>query len=122
MPHEATLQRPKYGLGTYGGTEPTMISWRRNVKCRVNTASMNEINEFDKRDQRVTNRITFGPINPLLKIGDQILVTVDKTDGDITGNIYRIESVSDKSAGTGRLYVAMAELENNNYGNAYEAD
>lgn len=118
MPHTVTIQRPKYTTTQYGGTTTTLINRQTGVKCRIVTASHVDIQEYDRRNQRITNMAQFAT-EPDLAIGDELKVTADDGDANLTGKSYLVQSFAEAGAGLGTNWTVALELENDDYENVH---
>lgn len=112
MPHRCRIDRLRHVSDSLNATleEPVEVPGGADLACWVQNASRAEINEFQKRDQRVTHKVFF-PAVPPLRVGDRITITT--AEPDILGQVLKFQSAADRSAGLGVLFGAMCELETN---------
>lgn len=107
MPHRIRHDRPTYERDDLLGDTQTLVQQAANVKSWVQNASMVEINEFQRRNERVTHKVFF-PADPGLQVGDILTVT---SGPSFVGIVLKFQADSDRSAGLGVLYAAMCEEE-----------
>lgn len=113
MPHQVRIDRFRYETDELGGNIETPVAIASGVEAWVQNAGMNEISEYQKRDERVTHKVFF-PTEPPLRVGDRITVTATTAaDGVMAGLELKFLARSDRSAGLGVLYAAMCVEENN---------
>jgi hypothetical protein len=109
MPHTVTTSRKYYERDELGGNITKFSTLAADVSAWVQNASMSEIQEFEKRDERVTHKVFFAPDHDL-RPGDKISVTVGPSFVDVELH-YRAST--ERSAGMGVLFTAMCEQDNN---------
>lgn len=108
MIHRVTLQRPSYTRDPGDvGDRVTYAAHATSVESWVQNASTDEIMEYQKRDQEISDRVFFNA-KPDLLVGDQIVVTSGPSR---VGDVFTVIDVVERSAGKGVLWRAMCEVE-----------
>ena|SRR3990167_5313364 len=82
--------------------EPEAVS--TDTACWVQPASNNEVNIFQRREQKVTHKVYFLG-NPGVKPG----YILTPTTGPFVGKTLEVKSEAECTAGTGLLYRVMVE-------------
>lgn len=110
MPHEGRHERLKYDTGDLIDDVPDPTTLASNLKSWVQTASMQQVNEYAKRGQRITHRVVFQAGDPGLRVGDRFVVT---SGPEYVGEVLKFVAGADRSAGLGVLWGGFFEAENN---------
>jgi hypothetical protein len=108
FPHTADLYRVTTIQDDLGGDVESVAdtAYESELACWVQPAGASEIREFAHRNQRVTH-ICYLTSNPGLKLKDK----VDITAGPYSGSRLTIQGFQECTAGIGRAWKVMAEIE-----------
>jgi len=109
LPHTVTHKRRKYSNDEYIGNKVESETIASGVSAWVQNASMSEVFEYQKRDQRITHKVFYSS-EPSIRPGDIIEVTAGPS---FVGKELNFQSMTDKSAGLGVLFRAMCDEESN---------
>lgn len=109
LPHTVRHERSTYARDAVGADTEARITITASVEAWVQNASRAEVEEFDKRDERVTHKVFFNS-NPSPRVGDHFVVTAGPSH---IGEDLKFQADSDRSAGLGVLFGALCELESN---------
>ena len=109
LPHTVDHYRKRYERDEYIGNTSTPVSIATGVQAWVQNASMSEVDEFQKLDQRVTHKV-FYSADPGIRPGDRIVVTAGTS---FCGKTFDFRAMTDRSAGMGILFGVMVEEERN---------
>lgn len=109
MPHTVRIERIKHERDEFGATRPVPQVIASDLPAWVQNASMTEINQFQKRDETITNK-TFFPSDPGLRPGDHVVVTAGPSN---VGDDLRHLAAADRSAGLGVLFASFSMIEPN---------
>ncbi len=105
LPHTIDLSRMTYGKGDYGGDVPTATAFVLAEPAWVQTASQDEIAEFQIDKIKVTHKI-FLRRDPGLQLDDDILIH----GGQYSGTHMKAKSWAEATAGIGLLWKLFAEI------------
>lgn len=108
FPHRVSILRATYQreAGTLGNYE-TNEAVATGVHAWIQNASMQEIIEWQKRDEAITNRVIF-KADPGLEVGDKIQV---ESGTSFVGDVFVHKAVEDRSAGLGVIWTSLCEVE-----------
>lgn len=108
MPHRVTHLRRTHDRGA--GQIATLHSTTTvasGLAAWIQNASMAEINEFAKRDMRITNRVNLNA-DPNAQPGDYFSVT---SGPSMVGDMLKLQAIEDRTAGLGKMFTAWCELD-----------
>jgi len=109
LPHTVSHFRKKYSRDEYIGNITELESLETGVRGWVQTASQQEIEQYQKTDQLISHKVFYSS-EPTLRPGDLIRVTAGPS---YVGKDFNFESLADASAGLGKLFKVMVNEENN---------
>ena len=109
FPHTVTHKRYEYEQDEYGGNLQEETTVTSGVRAWVQNASMAEIQEYEKQDQKITHKV-FIITDPGLRPGDVLVVT---SGPSFVGKTLHHKVATDRSAGLGKFIASMCEESNN---------
>ena len=114
-PHKVTIKRPRYERDQDGvGRMTTLVDVSTNVSSWIQNASSSEIMEYQKRDQRISDRVSFFGTRPDIMIGDVIEVTSAVSHAGVgthIGESYTVMAMPERTAGYGLAWTAYCDRE-----------
>ena len=115
LPHTATIERQDFTQdATYGGVVDAYVELATSKKCWVQNVSSSELNDFMKRDQKVSHKVFFVGGWPHANLDGNVNHAIQITAGpSFVGSRFLVLHGTDRSAGLGLLQaVFVFELTN----------
>lgn len=110
FPHTVRHERRTESRDSVGGIKRGSTTVSATVEAWVQNAGNSEVTEFQKRDQRISHRVTIKS-DADIRVGDDLVVT---STGSFSGFRFKVKTTPvDRSAGLGKIWTVYCMEENN---------